>query len=286
MKYIIVSKNEVSGTSKHDIANPLSMTEIATELIITRLYLIDLLQTSVVNQNDTIVCIPERKCLYTNIFNNVISWDKYKELSITPGIEFLDLLEHSLFNQLSAGDVGQRLIPYLPFYQNYERDKELITNIDFSELNDYNLNEPFVALVVRKRAAWSEKNMTNEFWNSIIEKLVSNGISVFVFGKETESFCTNEKVQHVANFQDWCSLVRHPNCKHVSSTMTGGVYPLLIFGNPDCKMSIIDNTHLMSRHGNDPSFYHSCINFQNIDINFINQIPTTDDYYYELTKDF
>lgn len=286
MKYVIVSKNEVSGTSKQDMANPLLMTEIATELIITRLHLINLLQTFGIDENDTIVCIPERKCLYTKIFKNVISWDEYKVLSVTPGIEFLDLLEHNLFNQLSGGDVGQRLIPYLPFYRNYERDQELISNIDFSDLSDYRLDKPFVGLVIRKRAAWNEKNMTDGFWISIIEMLTNNDINVVVFGKETESFCINDKVQHIKNFQDWCSIVKHPNCKHISSTMTGAVYPLLIFGNPECKMTIIDNTDLMSIHGNDPSFYHSCINFQKIDINFIKHIPTTDHYYYELAKDF
>lgn len=286
MKYVIVSKNEVSGTSKQDLANPLMMTEIATELVITRLYLINLLQTFGVDKSDTIVCNPERSCLYTNIFDNVISWDEFKVLSTTPGIQVIDLLEHNMFNQLAGGSVEQRLIPYLPFYRNYERDKELISNVDFSNLKDYNLTKPFVGLVIRKRAAWNEKNMTDEFWTNIIEMLTKNGIDVLVFGKEADIFCTNDKVQYVENFQDWCSIVKHPNCKHISSTMTGAVYPLLIFGNPECKMTIIDNTNLMSIHGNDPSFYHPCINFQKIDINFIKHIPTTDHYYYELAKDF
>lgn len=286
MKYVIVSKIEAAGTSKSDIADPCGVTEIATELVITRLYALSLLQTFAVDVDDTIVCNPERKCLYTKIFKNVISWDEYKALSTTPGIEVLDLLEPNLFNQLSGGPVDMRLIPYLPFYKNWERDKDLIQNIDFSDLNEYNLTKPFVGLVIRKRAAWSEKNLSDQFWNDIIKMLTDNKINVKVFGKEADTFCINDRVEYVKNFQDWCGVVAHSNCKHVSSTMTGAVYPLLIFGNPECKMTIIDNTNLMARHGNDPSFYHECINFQHIDINFIKHIPTTDHYYYELAKDF
>lgn len=286
MKYIITSKNEVEGTSKSDFKDPCTITEIATELVITRLYALGLLNSFGAEVDDTIVCNPERKCLYTKIFKNVISWSEYKALSTTPGIEVLDLLKPELFNQLAGGAVEQRLIPYLPFYRNFERDKELIQNIDFSDLSEYDLSKPFVGLVIRKRAAWSEKNMSDKFWIDIIEMLTKNEINVLVFGKETESFCINEKVQYVKNFQDWCSVVKHSNCKHISSTMTGAVYPLLIFGNPECKMTIIDNMNLMSQHGDDPSFYHPCINFQQIEINFIKHIPTTDHYYYELTKDF
>lgn len=282
MKYIITSKNEYLGTSTSDAANPLLVTEIATELIITRLYAIHLLNTNVINKDDTIVCINERSCLYSNIFNNVISYDHFKTLDITQN-DIIDLLEKSLFNKLASGDINSRLLPYLPFYNNWERDKNEIVNIRKSILTDYDVSEPFICLVIRKRGAWTEKNMSDQFWIDVINKLESEGIRVFIFGKESEIFCTN-KTTYIKNYQDWCTIVQETNCKHVASTMTGGVYPLLIFGNPLCKMTIIDNTNLMRRHGHDPSFYHSCINFSHIDISFINNIPTVENFCYELTK--
>lgn len=284
MKYLIVSKNEAAGTSTNDIANPLVVTEIATELIITRLYLLSQLSIGLVTKDDTVVCIEERKCLYTNIFPNVISWDRFKTLTLEETDERIDYLEGQLFHRLAGGDVSERIIPYLPFYQNYERDKDLINDVDFVSIDPNKTDKPFVCLVVRKRGAWPEKNMTDEFWSAVIEKLSSNNIPTFIFGKETKSFCKYDNTYYVSNYQEWCSIVSHPNCKHVGSTMTGGVYPLLIFGNEGSKMTIIDNTNLMSAYSYDPSFYNSCINFSKVDIQFINKIPTVDEYYERLVS--
>ena len=46
MKYIIVAKDRYKGDLTSDAQDPLSITEIATELVITRLYLIILLHTT------------------------------------------------------------------------------------------------------------------------------------------------------------------------------------------------------------------------------------------------
>ena len=68
MKYIICAKERYKGDSLSDVRNPLKVTEIATELIITRLYCIMLLKQGTIDKNDTIVTALERKCLYENIF--------------------------------------------------------------------------------------------------------------------------------------------------------------------------------------------------------------------------
>ena len=283
MKYIIVAKNVYEGNSLSDIANPLAVTEIATELVITRLMLIDLLQQSLISVDDCVVTIPERKCLYTKIFNNVIDFSELSN-SITPEDTVIDLLENGIFDQMAAGTVDSRIIPYKPFYRNWDRDKELLSNVDWSDMNGYELDKPFVALVIRKRAAWAEKNMTDEFWTELINKLKENNKKIFVFGKETQVWADGLNVEYVKNYQDWCTLVKHENCKSVVSTMTGGVYPCLTFGSPDIKMTIIDNTNLMAQHRGDPSFYDSCINFSKIEIEFINEIPTIEELYGRIEK--
>jgi hypothetical protein len=280
MNYIITAKDVYAGNSIEDAANPLIVTEIATELIITRLYLIMMLQEGIINKNDCIVTIDERKCLYTKIFKNVISYQDF----IKKNEKCIDLLHPDIFNKMSSGPVNQRIIPYLPFYQNWERDKHIIKDIEFSSMCDYDLSQSFICLVIRKRSAWTEKNMTNEFWTDLVNKLKKNNIKTFVFGKETENFCDSKTIIHVKNYQDWCTLITNKNCKHVTSTMTGGVYPCLIFGNSNIKMSIIDNTHLMNRYSYDPSFYNDCINFSKIKINYINYIPTTEEIYDTITE--
>ena len=283
MKYIITAKDMFRGDSTSDSHDPLSITEIATELVITRLYLIMLLQEGKINKTDCVVTIDERKCLYTKIFDNVISYQEFQK--IDQGlIETIDLLDGELFLQMASGPKNKRLIPYTPFYQNWKRDKDLITNVDWSDLEEYDLTSPFICLVIRKRAAWAEKNMTDEFWSNLIEKLKTNNIKTFVFGKETEKWCENENITYIKNYRDWCSIVKNKNCKNVMSTMTGGVYPCLIFGHENINMTIIDNTKLMEKHGGDPSFYDDCINFSKAKFEFIKHIPTTEEIYENITK--
>lgn len=286
MHYVIVSKDVYEGTLKSDASDPCSITEIATELIITRLHLLNEYRKERVWKTDTIVCIEDRKCLYTKIFPNVISFKEYQALTLEDADTVDDYLNPALFNALAGGNVSDRLIPYLPFYLNYERDKELIESVDFGDLSNYNVSKPFVCLVARRRGAWTEKNMDNVFWFDVVKLLKQSGVQTFIFGKDADIFCTSDKTVHIQDYRDWCSIVRHSNCMHVASTMTGAVYPLLIFGNPKAKMTIIDNTRLMDRHGNDPSFYHPCINFSKIDIEFINQIPTPEEFYGKITRDF
>jgi hypothetical protein len=282
MKYIITSKNEFLGTSYNDNADPLTVTEICSELIITRLHVIDLLNTNQINDECCIVTVKERKCLYDNIFKNVITYDEFKNLTHNNTLDIYDLLTQNTYHYLSQGGG----IPYFPFYQNFERDKDKIFNINKSDLTDYNLSKPFVVLVIRKRGAWPEKNLVEQFWYELINLLSTNNISVLVFGKECENFCDGVNVQYIKNFQDWCSIVQHNNIRHVFSTMTGGVYPLLIFGNSNTEMTIVDNTQLMSLHGGDPSFYSDCINFSKIKIDFINKIPTIEESYEYISKSF
>lgn len=280
-KYIIVAKDVYAGTSGSDTPNPLEVTEICSELIITRLYLIDLIKTGKITLDDTVVTVGERTCLYTNMFKNVMTFKEFSSIKINNVDNIaIDLLNTRNYSWLAA--FGG--IKYKPFYKNYERDKVEIMNVDLSNLKEYTTNKPFVALVIRKRGAWPEKNLPEEYWVELIQKLKNAGIQVFIFGKETESFTDGSLVQYVKNYQDWCSLVKNPNCKHIVSTMTGGVYPALIFGAPQMHMTLVDNLNLMALHGGDPSFYDDCINFAKVKIEFINEVPNIEKLYARILK--
>ncbi len=267
MKYIIVAKNDYLGTSTSDAKSPTTCTEICTELIIMGFKMWDLYNDGRFTNEDTIVTHKERSCLYTKTFKNVIDYQDFKKLNVNP-IDVIDLCHPSNFEN------AYKTLPYRPVYQNWERDKKNILNVDYSNLKDYNVDKPFICLAIRKRGAWPEKNMSDSFWKSLIELIKENNINCFVFGKETESFDDGNLIQHVKNYRDWCSILNNKNCKHILTTMTGAVYPALILGAPDIKMTIIDNTKLMALHGHDPSFYNDCVNFSKVDINFIYYIPS------------
>ena len=263
VKYIICAKEEYGGTSTSDTPNPSSVTEIATELVITRLYCLMLLDEGVIDKTDVIVTGLERKCLYENIFDNVIDWNTYTTLDTSKN-EKIDLLEPSLFNSLAGGSVGDRLIPYLPFYKNWDRDRKNIQNINYNDLTNYDTSNNFVCLLIRSRAAWSEKNLPRDYWVELIRQLELEGVKVFVFGKETEEYAT-EKTEYIKDFRDWCSIV---------STISGGVYPAFICGRENIKLTIIDNLNLVPTYGYDPSWYNDCINFTKVSKNIINHLPS------------
>ena len=279
--YIICAKEIHSGTSIDDIENPLEVTEIATELVITRLYCLMMLNDGTISKTDTIVTTSERKCLYENIFDNVIDWNTYTSLKASwrwkhMGNEVIDLLSPSTFKSLSSGQVKDRLIPYLPFYQNWDRDKNNIQDIHFSSLKEYDVSNKFICLLTRTRSAWPEKNLSKEYWKKLIKILEDQNIKVFVFGKETEEYAT-KKTEYVKNFRDWCSIVNHSNCKQIISTITGGVYPAFICGTDKINLVIIDNLNLVKEYGYDPSWYNDCINFTNVNKNIINYLPSTNE---------
>jgi len=274
-KYIICAKEMYLGTSTNDAASALQVTEIATELVITRLYCLMMLNNGTISKTDTIVTASERKCLYENIFDNVIDWNTYTTLN-TSGSKIIDLLSRDIFNSLSSGQVKDRLIPYLPFYQNWDRDKNNIQDIHFSSLKEYDVSDKFICLLIRTRRAWSSKNLSKEYWKKLIKVLEDQNIKVFVFGKETEEYAT-EKTEYVKNFRDWCSIVNHSNCKQIISTITGGVYPAFICGTDKINLVIIDNLDLVKKYGYDPSWYNDCINFTNVNKNIINYLPSTNE---------
>jgi|21_taG_2_1085346.scaffolds.fasta_scaffold01596_4 hypothetical protein len=273
MRYIITAKEVAKGTSTQDIANPLAVTEIATELIITRLACIMLLKDNKITKSDTVVTNEDRKCLYENIFQNTISWKEFQQTDLLPNDDVIDLLSSSIHSRLHLRNGKNQKIPYLPFYQHWERDKKEITDINFSDLSNYDLNGDFVALLIRTRGAWPEKNLPEDYWRELIKELEKQNKKVLVFGKETEIYAS-DSVQYISTFRDWCGIVKHPNCKSIVSTITGGVYPAFICGNPELKLIIVDNLDLVKEYGYDPSWYNDCINFSKIQKIILNYKPT------------
>ena len=116
-------------------------------------------------------------------------------------------------------------------------------------------------------------NLPENYWRTLIKELKSQNKKVLVFGKETEIY-SDKDVQHISNFRDWCSIVNHKNCTNIISTITGGVYPAFICGNPSLKLIIIDNLDLVKVYGYDPSWYNDCINFTGIEKRILNYKPT------------
>ena len=80
--------------------------------------------------------------------------------------------------------------------------------------------------------------------------------------------------------------MHHPNCKNVVSTISGPCHYVQHFGNvnKDTILTMIDNRNLIKNYGDDPSYFHPCINFTNVKINFINEIIETEKLIEKITN--
>jgi|TARA_R110000782_G_scaffold37676_2_gene88988 hypothetical protein len=258
IKNIICAKGSNDVNDGHGIeaaGTPETQTEAATELIINRLAVIDMLQTKKISKHDTIITLPERKFLYENLFDNVEVWD---------GQIGIDIVAGKFYNKL----------PYKPFYNNYERDKELIFNISY---NNNILNSDignFLICIPRLKNSDTRRNLPQDEWKNFINHVKTNFDKVLVFGKGNELLDNGNDILYVDTLQDYCSYLHHKNCKHVVSTISGPCHYVQQFGNVDgkCVMTMIDNHGLIKTYHKDPSYFHSCINFTDVTINYINDI--------------
>lgn len=272
MKYIITAKY-INPHQSH-ITDPLQRTEICTEMIMTRLKAIELLNTGVISKNDCIVTRIDRKCLYKNIFDNVIDYFGFTSMVPYPkeiaGKEVIDLVAD--INTYDA------TIPYHPFYQRYEQDKEQIHSINICAFSGF-ADRPFIALLIRLTPNHPEKNLSKEYWEKFVNDYCVNNPKhdVFVFGLNNETLDVHQahlsQVKYLESFHIWCSLLTLDNCKCVISSCTGGVYPIFFCGHPQSRLLIIDNNKYVAQHNDSPSFYNPCINFTKAKVKIIEHVP-------------
>jgi len=260
MRNIICAKGQVNvnaGDNSFSRGTPLSQTEAATELIINRLAVIDGLQNGRISREDCIVTLPERKFLYENIFDNVVSWS---------GQKGMDIVSEGHWNKL----------PYKPFYQNYGRDKDLIHDVPYNmDIVNSDL-EDFLICIPRLKRSDTRRNLELSYWKTFIDDMSNHISKIIIFGKDTQHLANGNNIIYVDTLQDYCSYLHHKKCKHVVSTISGPCHYVQQFGNVNgnCTLSMIDNASMIPPTGHeDPSYFHPCINFTNVNINWIKEVP-------------
>jgi hypothetical protein len=273
-KYILCARGSFDvngGKASYDQGTPQDQTEAATELIFNRLFLIHLLQTKQITKQHIIVTLPERKFLYENIFDNVINYD--------PEINEYDynIVDCNIFNK----------IKFKPFYQHYERDKEIIHKITYNkEILSEDIGD-FLVCVPRLKVSDTRRNLSKEYWADFISSVKDKFDKIIVFGKGNENLDDGLRVKYVDTLQDYCSYIHHRNCKHVVSTISGPCHYVQQFGNSSNNtiLTMIDNLGLTDSHGSSPCYFHPCINFTKVKINFIkNHLPTPENLSTTITQ--
>ena len=246
---------------------PDTQTEAATELIINRLAVIDMLQTGELDKADTIITLPERMFLYENIFDNVevVDYNEHREIQQKVNVDIV------------MGNYWQTL-DYKPFYKHYERDKDLIHNITY---HDHILNEKLdniLVVIPRLKNSDTRRNLDVQYWKDFVLKQRNKVEKIIIFGKGTEDFeDIASNVTYVDTLQEYYSWIHHKACKNVVSTVSGPCHYIQHFGNTngDTTLTMIDTHGLCSKHGTDPSYFDPCINFTKVKLNIISgETPT------------
>lgn len=265
MKYIITAKGVVdvnSGNGTYDGGTPIKQTESATELIINRLALICYLKEGIVNTDTTVVTLSDRKFLYENMFKNVEVYDPEKIYE-----DCIDLVTESMLNNLCGS------LPYKPFYGNFERDKKEIFNINYNDEILKREIPDFLICIPRLKNSDTRRNLDQKYWSEFLNISKSKYKKIFVFGKGNENL-EDDQVTYVDAFKDYCSYLHHPNCVDIVSTISGPCHYAHFFSNTSSKtkLTMIDNLDLFTKHGDDPSYFHPCLNFTNIEVRFIKSL--------------
>jgi hypothetical protein len=262
MKYIITAKNIHDDPYTTD---PCKRTELATELISTRMKALVMLDAGIVSKSDTIVTRIDRKCLYDQIFDNVIDWDEFviflrEDYALIDST--IDLVKDICDGSIDTAKNFNNEFPVIPesiFNISLDCDRKLYTR-------------PFICVLIRSNKNDSQKNLSENYWGEFILhfKEKNPGTDVFTFGDKLSLNISG--VMHVENLRGWCALLSNENCKVVLSSCSGGVYPIFFVGHKNSNLIIVDNLKLTLKHSDSPSFYHDCINFKNVRVGAVYSI--------------
>jgi hypothetical protein len=270
MKYIITAKGGLdvnSGNGSYSGGTPIKQTESATELIINRLALISYLKEGMIDKDTIVVTLSDRKFLYENMFQNIEIYNPEKEYE-----DCIDLVTDSMLDTLCNS------LPYKPFYGNFERDKKEIFNISYNDEILKREIPDFLMCIPRLKNSDTRRNIDQKYWSDFLNIAKSKYEKIFVFGKGNENL-EDDQITYVDTFKDYCSYLHHYNCVDIVSTISGPCHYAQFFSNTNSKtkLTMIDNLDLFTKHGNDPSYFHPCLNFTKIEVRFVKSIVSPDE---------
>lgn len=234
MKYYIVGKKIKEGNldsdSERGILN--EYFELGWEYMVSHLYIKNLFSNGHLMDDDVIVTLEDRMFLYEGFWKNVMSYEEFKNKNITESV--VDLCNEIQNNQ----------IKYIPKinqnnkYENFEKDKHVIQNIKYKNISHLNTDKPYCCLHIRYRKWASYRSLSKEFWKSIIDKVESSGLNIYIFGKEAKDFANGKNIIHV-NLDEYASLLNNKNCKFLIGNMSGGTLVAQTFSHNKCKNYVV-----------------------------------------------
>lgn len=219
------------------ISKPNTPHNLGHEIHYVRKLLLLLLHNNYINNNNTIVTIfNDRKFLYSNIFNNVLSWNEFHSLNINDDNEIIDLSSYltlNFANKMNITDDLNKLLKYSNINNKSLFDidflnkpcnndfMKLCCNLNFINLN--NIENTFIRNTIKTKFCiiHIKKENTKTENDIIIEKIINSitDIKIIIF-TELDKYTLNENT--INNLHLYSSLMNHPNCEYVISEWSGG----------------------------------------------------------------
>jgi hypothetical protein len=272
MKFFIAGK-EIHSDKNYQAGELQNYTELGFESVYSHLLAKRYIKDGRLNpKEDVVVTCEGREFLYSKQIKT-ISWKVYDEITkkhtITTSINAADfivdgvLLETPYFheNYMDGGKTYNEVYdPKLSDRENYEKyinigtpkykyfdeDYDIVTDLDFNK--DLKIpDKPYICFNRRVRKHREEFNMSKEYADKLIEKLIKEfDVEVYITGYHNENFdgTFNNKV-HWVNLRDWCTLMNNDKCFAAVQNQTGTTNLSQIAGKTKLLNIVINNDETM-----------------------------------------
>jgi len=202
------------------------------ELFFTRKIVLILLLNNLINENYIIVTAYEdRKCLYSSIFNNVITYDTFMTLNETNVINLCPYLlslyaaeQHFLDNIGAPNGKTMQCLKNLGLDEVMLCENDIFKNCNTELLNNLCCKIDFIDLTLYENIIKSDFFIIHIRYGSKYLEYIYNIIDTFninciIF---TQSTNISNKYNIVSDLQIYASLLNHVNCKFFISEWSGG----------------------------------------------------------------
>lgn len=214
-KYILVSSSDKNNWGAYS--------NLGHELFFTRKIVLILLLNKLINNDEYIIVTAndDRKFLYNKIFDNVLTFNQFKNNKILNGnvidlCPYLSTTRNSTIECLNKLGLSGETLTSNQIFKNYNTEtmKSLCCNINFVDLN----NTPFENVIKSVFFVIHIKTET-KYLNYIYKIIDTFGINSVIF---TQLNDIPKKYLKTSNLQVYASLLNNSNCIFLITEWSGG----------------------------------------------------------------
>jgi hypothetical protein len=228
MCYIIISIND---NNYHT-----GFSALGHEIHLARWILLDMFNKGYILEKTTIVINNiDRKFLYSNLFNNIISYNDFLKMNI----DDKNIIKLFPFSVSKNEDVEQNYIDNLKNKSNYKienilyekisLDINLIKNIDLIKIDNNLYKNDFIMIhhrYINKNLISNNNNSNNIIKTQKIIDFINNrynyDIIIFSSDKNIKFNSNKENISYIYDLRKYCSLINNYKCLATISELSGG----------------------------------------------------------------